>query len=372
VSLIASGALVAFGGGGAAGAPADWGPRAPTPANGGLSLIVEPNQGLTAIDADVAAARSSVDVTMYELDDVTIEQELAADARRGVRVRVLLNGGYYGRGGFPENDAAAGYLRAHGVAVRSSPAAFALTHQKTITIDGRTSLVMTLNLTSRYYASSRDFAVVDTRPADVAAIEAVFDADWSGTPISPSAGSGDLVWSPGALGEQLALISGARSTLAVENEEMDDSDITATLCAAARRGVAVHVVMTYDTEWRGAFGELAACGVAVRTYAEDAPLYIHAKAIVVDGREAFVGSQNFSWTSLQANRELGIVTSDAAIVARVAATLAGDFAGGTSPRPPAQQRGRDRSSAILDFCQAVGTVCPASRTRSPPIRTRTP
>ena len=324
VGLLASGMLVVFGGGGAVGAPAGWSARAPTPASGGLSLIVEPNQGLTAIDADVAAARSSVDLTMYELGDATIEQELAADAARGVRVRVLLNGGYYGRGGFPENDGAVAYLRAHGVAVRSSPAAFALTHQKTITIDGRRSLVMTLNLTSRYYASSRDFAIVDTRPADVAAIESVFDADWSGMAIRPSAGSGDLVWSPGALGEQLALIAGApAATLAVENEEMDDSEVTAALCAAARRGVAVHVVMTYDTEWRGAFGELGSCGVAVRTYAEDAPLYIHAKAIVVDGREAFVGSQNFSWTSLQANRELGIVTSDAPIVAEVAATLAG-------------------------------------------------
>ena len=330
VALVASGVLVVVGGRGVAGAQAAWSARAPTPANGGLSLIVEPNQGLTAIDRDVAAARSSVDVTMYELGDATIEQELAADARRGVRVRVLLNGGYYGRGGFPENDAAAGYLRAHGVAVRSSPAAFALTHQKTITIDRSSSIVMTLNLTSRYYSSSRDFALVDTQPADVAAIEAVFDADWNGTPISPPAGSGDLVWSPGALGEQLALIAGARSTLEVENEEMDDEDITAALCAAARRRVQVRVVMTYSSEWRGAFEQLAACGVAIRTYSEDAALYIHAKAIVVDGREAFVGSQNFSWTSLQANRELGIATADPAVVGEVAATLAGDFGGGSA------------------------------------------
>jgi len=330
VVLVASGVLVALGGGRAAGAQAGWSARAPTPANGGLSLIVEPGQGLSAIDRDVAAARTSVDVTMYELADTTIEDELVADARRGVAVRVLLNGGYYGRGGFPENDAAAGYLRANGVAVRNTPAAFALTHQKTITIDGRTSLVMTLNLTSRYYASSRDFVVLDTRPADVAAIEAVFDADWDGASITPSAGSGELVWAPGALAEQLALIAAARSTLAIENEEMGDGEIVAALCASGRRGVQVHVVMTYAAQWRGAFEQLAACGVEVRTYAQDAPLYIHAKAIVVDGREAFVGSQNFSWTSLEANRELGVVTTDRAIVSGVAATLAGDYAHGSA------------------------------------------
>jgi len=295
-------------------------------AGGGLSLIIEPDQGLGEIDHDIATAKHSVDVTMYELDDTTIEREFVADARRGVRVRVLLNGGYYG-GGFSENDDATSYLRANGVTVRTSSASFALTHQKTVTIDDETSIVMTLNLTSRYYSTSRDFAVFDTQPADVAAIEAVFDADWSHTAISPSAGSGDLVWSPGAESEQVALIASAHSTLDVENEEMADSDITSALCDDARRHVRVSVVMTDDDSWHEAFGELAACGVQVRTYAQSAALYIHAKEIVVDGREAFVGSQNFSWTSLQANRELGIVTSNRAIVGRLVQTFASDFRG---------------------------------------------
>jgi len=300
--------------------------RAASAGAGGLSLIVEPAQGLGQIDGDIAAAKHSVDMTMYELDDTTIEQELVADRRRGVAVRVLLNGGYYG-GGFSENDDATSYLRANGVAVRTSSPSFALTHQKTITIDDRTSIVMTLNLTSRYYATTRDFAVLDTQPADVAAIERVFNADWSHNPVTPSAGSGDLVWSPGAESEQVALIDSARSTVDVENEEMADTYVTAALCDAARRRVKVAVVMTYDSSWREAFDELTACGVQVRTYAEDAPLYIHAKAIVVDGREAFVGSQNFSRTSLQYNRELGIVTSVPGIVSQLAQTFLSDFRG---------------------------------------------
>jgi phosphatidylserine/phosphatidylglycerophosphate/cardiolipin synthase-like enzyme len=299
-----------------------------------LALIVEPDQGFGGIDGDVAAARRSVDMTMYELDDPVLEAELVSDARRGVRVRVLLNGGYYGSGGATgENSAAARYLRAGGVLVRSSPPRFALTHQKTVTIDDRLSLVMTLNLTARYYATTRDFALVDEQPADVAAIERVFDADWNDTPITPSSGTGDLLWSPGAQSAQVALIAGARSTLAVENEEMDDSAVTAALCAAARRRVEVDVVMTYATSWRAAFEQLTACGVAVRTYAPDAALYIHAKAIVADDRTAFVGSQNFSWTSLERNRELGVVTADPSIVATLSRVLAGDFAGATAFTP---------------------------------------
>jgi phosphatidylserine/phosphatidylglycerophosphate/cardiolipin synthase-like enzyme len=108
---------------------------------------------------------------------------------------------------------------------------------------------------------------------------------------------------------------------------MADSAITSALCNVARRRVQVRVVMTDEDSWREAFDALAACGVQVRTYAADAPLYIHAKEILVDGREAFVGSQNFSWTSLQDNRELGIVTFARVIVSRLGQTFASDFRG---------------------------------------------
>jgi phosphatidylserine/phosphatidylglycerophosphate/cardiolipin synthase-like enzyme len=108
---------------------------------------------------------------------------------------------------------------------------------------------------------------------------------------------------------------------------MDDDYITSALCDVARRRVKVSVVMTYDESWREAFAQLTGCGVQVRTYAEDAPLYIHAKEILVDGREAFVGSQNFSETSLRDNRELGIVTSDPPIVGELGRTFASDFRG---------------------------------------------
>ncbi len=88
--------------------------------------------------------------------------------------------------------------------------------------------------------------------------------------------------------------------------------------------------MTRDSEWTSHFDALSAAGVAVRTYADSSSvLYIHAKAIVVDGRQAFVGSENFSTASLDYNRELGLITGAPGVVATVAATLAGDWAGAT-------------------------------------------
>ena len=56
-------------------------------------------------------------------------------------------------------------------------------------------------------------------------------------------------------------------------------------------------------------------------------LFMHAKLIVADGARAFVGSQNFSATSLDQNRELGILVADPAALATLAGTFAGDWGG---------------------------------------------
>jgi phosphatidylserine/phosphatidylglycerophosphate/cardiolipin synthase-like enzyme len=293
------------------------------------SLVTEPKDGLQPIYSLMSGARHHLDMTMYELADTKAVAILEADAARGVSVRVILDKDYAGAS---VNAAAYSELRSHGVQVHWAPAS-TIFHQKTITVDDHTSAVMTLNLTSEYYASSRDFAVITTNSADVAAIEKVFGADWTdtGPPQTGPAGA-NLVWSPGAQAPILALIDTARHSLLVENEEMDDSDVAGALEAAAGRGVKVEVVMTYSSSYAHELRELVSAGVKVSTYAEDAALYIHAKVIVADGGKAFVGSQNFSDASLNYNRELGLTTTDPTLVRALARTLSSDFAGATPLR----------------------------------------
>ncbi|HTX12289.1 MAG TPA: phospholipase D-like domain-containing protein [Solirubrobacteraceae bacterium] len=296
--------------------------RSPRPP-AALSLITEPNQGIAPVLDAVEHAKRSVELVMYEDEDPQVDAALAADERRGVRVRVLLNGGDYGQGS-AENQAAYVYLRAHGVPTRWTPAYFALTHQKTLVVDG-TAYILTFNFTPGYYASSRDFGVVNSNPQDVSAILQTFDADWSGRHIAAPDGK-ELVWSPGSEGAQLTLIESAHAWIDVYNEEMDAPDIERALEADARRGVNVEVTMTADPSWDAAFSELAAAGVHVRTYAANAPLYIHAKMILTSTR-AFLGSENFSDESLFDNRELGIVLSTPSIIASLRRTFDGDYAG---------------------------------------------
>jgi len=294
-------------------------------------LVTEPANGLAPIYNLISSAKRTLEMTMYELDDPTAEADLAAAARRGVDVRVVLDQNL----AKSYNMAAYNCLRSRGVEVHWAPTSYDVTHQKTITADGEVSAVMTFNLTSEYYSTSRDFAVIDRDPSDVAAIEAVFADDFAGHPTSPEPSGTDLIWSPGADARLVSIIGSAKHALYVENEEMSEYTIVDALCAAARRGVDVEVVMTYQTSWTSNFDKLAAAGVHLRTYTADASLYIHAKLIDIDpgypDEELDIGSQNFSWASLEYNRELGIELGPAEdnIVKSVAATVRADYAGAT-------------------------------------------
>jgi cardiolipin synthase A/B len=289
-----------------------------------LRLVTEPEQGYGPIYTLLSSPRRSLDLTMYELEDVQAERVLAADARRGVRVRVLLNRAFTG---VRANTAAFNYLRAHKVHVHWASHHVDITHQKSFVIDKRRAVVMTGNLTSQYYSTTRDFAVVDSQAKDVAAIESTFNLDWNNKAGKAPHGK-DLIWSPGSEAGLVKLIRSAHHTLLVENEEMKAPQIIDALVAAAKRQVKVTVVMTRQSDWYPAFDTLANAGVTVSTYSESAPLYIHAKVIVADSHRAFLGSENFSVGSMQYNRELGLVTTAKPIVQALARVLDKDAAGG--------------------------------------------
>jgi uncharacterized protein (TIGR03437 family) len=292
------------------------------------TLVTEPAQGLAAIYNLIGSAKTSLDMTMYELTDTQAEQLLAQAASSGVTVRVILDQNLEESANTP----AWNYLNSNGVQVHWANPIYSATHQKTITVDGSITAIMTLNLTSQYYATGRDFAVIENDPNDIAAIESTFDADFSNSAVTPPLGD-DLVWSPtNSQSVILSLIGAARQSLLVENEEMGDASVVSALATAAARGVIVQVTMTNSgNAYSSEFNQLVAAGVHVSTYASTAALYIHAKVILADygspGARVFIGSENFSNASLTENRELGLTLSVPAILQSVASALTGDFDG---------------------------------------------
>lgn len=298
-----------------------------TPLAGLYSLITEPTDGIIPVISLIHKASKSIDLVMYEMEDSQIEKALVTAKSQGVVVRVLLNQGYYTQPA-KDNEAAYQDLQSEGVGVHWTPTYFALTHQKTVVMDGNQALIMTFNFTPQYYSADRDFGIIDNDQSDISAIEATFNDDWQSAKDKPSQAD-NLVWSPGADTTILALINNSHKSLFIENEEMADSAIENAMIAASQRGVSVEVVMTYSSQWANDFKKLVTGGVKIRTYSASASLYIHAKTILADGATAFVGSQNFSATSLKDNRELGILLTDPGILSSLGDIFQRDWNGGT-------------------------------------------
>ena len=292
-----------------------------------LSLITEPDQGVTPVLNLLNNAQKSIDLVMYQMTDKEISDALISARGRGLNVRVLLNLGYFGKKETTTNDLVYEYLQKGGVQVHWTPGSFALTHQKTLVIDNNKALIMTWNFVPKYYPTGRDFGILDADQTDVNAIEETFSADWNNQQISSSLGD-DLVWSPTSENDMLLVIKNAKTSLDIYNEEINYQTITDALKDAHARGVTVRIIMTYSTANKPIFTDLINSGIQVHTYSGTKKLYIHAKSIVADKSYAFVGSENFSFNSLNKNLELGIFVKDSEIISSIENTFNSDWQNG--------------------------------------------
>lgn len=341
-------------------------------------LVQYPAAGFGGVRTQIAQARRSIDMEMYELADPTTERALVAAAGRGVRVRVLLDQAFHGA---EVNAPAVRYLKARGVQVKSGPSGY-IFHIKATSFDGSVSDISTANLVAKDYRTTRDAEIVDTNPAQVHAIEATFARDWSagpaGVPRTQTVQAAGLVWSPntGSGTAETALVSeiaAAKTAIDFSSEELSDAAVYDALAADARRGVACRVVMTRSSEWTTAFQALTKAGCRVHVFPATATaLYIHEKLILDDpgrsGESMLLGSQNASVTSLTRNRELGIVLKraggGAAAITAASATFDGDFAKATSwsaPTPsPAPTPAHCTPLTSSGHCYSAGEFCPAA------------
>jgi cardiolipin synthase len=292
----------------------------------GITVIVEPGDNGAGLLNAITGASSSVHMIMYMLTDPDVIDALLAAHRAGRDVKVLLNQTFPAGQGNTNGDAF-NQLQAAGVAVRWAPSTFTLTHAKTVIIDGTSAWIMTMNATKSAPTSNREYLAVDTDADDVAEAEAIFQADWNGTAITPQ---GKLVVAPVNARERLTgLIASATATLDMEAETLSDYTIESALIDAHGRGVAVKIVLSDEdpsAAQADTVARLKAAGIPLRTRAH--PM-IHAKAIVADGARCYVGSENFTLSSLVYNREIGVIFATSSEVQKVLSTIRADFAAGT-------------------------------------------
>ena len=298
----------------------------------GVQVIVEPDAGEHPITDAITSAKKSVWLEIYLLTDRNVIRALEEAPNRGVDVRVMLEPHPFGGGGSPARTM--DQLKAAGAKVEASSPSFALTHEKGMIIDGTAAYIMTSNFSRAALggssgssgSSNREYDIIDTNSQDVQAVSAIFQADWDRT--TAQFNDSNLVVSPlNSRNAFTTLISSAHSTLLVEAEEMNDPGIEQALANAEQHGVKVQVILpspsgSGSSSNSNGIATIKQGGVQVR---EDPRLYMHAKIIVVDGQKAFVGSENISTQSLDQNRELGILVSDAGVLHTLEQTFQQDW-----------------------------------------------
>jgi phosphatidylserine/phosphatidylglycerophosphate/cardiolipin synthase-like enzyme len=310
-------------------------PLVPTPS--GITITVEPD------GTNIAQGLLTAIMEMYLLSNSTYIAALETLHQQGIDVKVVLNQTF--PSGTPASETnASSYsdLSAAGVDVHWAPTTTGFdsyTHEKAVIIDPGTSngqaWIMTMNLDTDAPKDNREYLAQDVNAPDVTEAEDIFEADYASTSITPS---GTLVVAPSPQNNAqqvlLELVNSATTSIDVEAEEYDSSGLEAAIATAlenqAKAGVTVHMVLEDSTEssQASAVSALQAAGGKVVGYVYGTGLDIHAKAIVVDGATAYVGSENLSGGSLGYNRELGVIFDNATQVGKVVTAITTDFNAG--------------------------------------------
>jgi cardiolipin synthase len=319
-------------------------PTAPLPdrlhlhahAPGALSLFVQPDDGRAPILDAFNNAQTSIDLTIYLLSDREIIGALKNAVLRGVAVRVMLEPNPCCANNNGPQRMLFSELQEARVQVQWANPAFRLTHAKFAVVDGTTGVIMSQNLTKTSFTFNREASIIDRDAADVTALENLFTADWARTTYTPS-DPNLVIANINARQKLLALINDATKSLIIESEEMQDAQIIDALLAAQKRGVSVRFIGAapltptsgppQPDENAPGRKRLVAGGVGVRVLASP---YVHTKTVVADTLVAFVGSENFSAASLDTNREVGLLTTDTAVVARLTTVFTKDWAAAKS------------------------------------------
>ncbi|WP_308389005.1 phospholipase D-like domain-containing protein [Acidithiobacillus sp. AMEEHan] len=278
-------------------------------------LYIEPNAGVQPVLQIIRDARRELDIGVYYLNDRKILAALANAQERGVRVRVIIAAKPYGMKPWQVQKEERA-IAATGVQWKTAPYRFtshgehyAFYHAK-YCANGHEAEIGSANFSWSAFHHNREYLYVTRDPAIVSAVHAVFDADWDNR-RAPQESAERLVLSPGhSLGPILDVIR-QPGAIAIESEEL--GPYRPILDALAAKGSELRLLLpaTLNPDDLQNVELLRQHGCQVR-FLPSKPLYLHAK-MIVGTNLAFVGSENFSQTSLEDNREMGVLLRSAAV-----------------------------------------------------------
>jgi cardiolipin synthase len=266
-----------------------------------MKLIVQPDAGITPIVSAIKQAKKSIDVLIFRLDRVEIARALEAAVTRGVRVRALT--AHENRGGTKSLRKLEMHLLQGGVTVSRTADDLVRYHGKMMIIDGRILHVYCFNFTLLDMEKSRSFGIVTKNRKLVTEAMKLFEADFERQPYRP--GCDRFVVSPENARERLAaFIKGARKQLLIYDANVCDDAMLRIITDRIKAGVDVKIIGSVEAKWK--------------IHGEPFPgKRMHVRAIVRDGKRAFIGSQSLRRLELENRREVGVIITDPGVVSQI-------------------------------------------------------
>lgn len=282
-----------------------------------VSLIVQPGDSFFPIVDAIDKAQTSVNITVFRMDDPIIKDAMVKAVRRGVRVRALV--ATSARGWEEKNRKLLKDARKAGIEIKEPAGDSKKTrfHYKIMMVDGRQSLVFTFNPTRENLHYTRDFGVIVFDDDTCTELNRLFDADWNDAAYNPGTSTSLLV-SPYTSREKMeSILRGAESSIHIWDAKVEDPAILAILKEKVAAGLDVRVLG--DSE--GAFPS----GASQPGYRAITRFKLHAKCLIVDEKVAVLGSMNLRTQSFDRRRELSIVVDDEAALKKLNAVFTSDW-----------------------------------------------
>ncbi|HQR37067.1 MAG TPA: phospholipase D-like domain-containing protein [Blastocatellia bacterium] len=312
-----------------------------------VSLIVQPGDSFFPIVEAIDAARQSINITIFRLDDPVIQKALHEAVARGVKVRALI--AKFARGWEKENKKLLKDLAKSGIETKQPTVDSAKKryHYKILTVDEARSLILTFNPTRENLHYTRDYGVVMYDPAVTCELARLFDADWFEKDFSVD-NTLPLAISPYNSRSRLTdFLDSATRSIHISDAKVEDRKILDLLKLKAKGGVEVRVL--------GSKPSIAERGSQIE-YRQITRFKMHAKCTVVDSERAFIASMNMRPVSLDARREVGILIDDPKAIAEIEHVFDSDW----SQKRAAQQTMKTQIPGAVAKAAAAGAVGKAS------------
>jgi phosphatidylserine/phosphatidylglycerophosphate/cardiolipin synthase-like enzyme len=254
---------------------------------------------------------------MYGFTDKILLNALLQKKDQGKTVQVILEKTPYKAEN--ENVRTIQLFNQHQLMWKGEVPPFDLIHQKTLLIDHKQAFVMTFNFTHGTFKNQRNFALILEDPRQVNALRTLFSSDWNQVAYKNT--DKNFIISPDGSRQQIqTYIQQAKQSIDIYAQNINDYKIIGALTQAAKKGIRVNIV-TSSTMRAKQQAYLQRAGVHIH-YSKK--LIIHAKVILIDHQLAMLGSINLTRHSLDANRELSVITRDPTVIQALIKTFEQD------------------------------------------------